>query len=44
MNQLQTMLYTIKNQLPNAAILVTTPPPSVLHQKKKIDILKLIVS
>lgn len=35
MNQLQTMLYTIKNQLPNAAILVTTPPPSVLHQKEK---------
>lgn len=35
MNQLQTMLNAIKNQLPNVAILVTTPPPSVLHRKEQ---------
>jgi len=32
--QLQQMLNSIKQQLPNAAILVTTPPPSILHQKE----------
>lgn len=32
-SQLQQMLKSIKQQMPNAAIIVTTPPPSLLHQK-----------
>lgn len=31
--QLQQMLKSIKQQMPNTAIIVTTPPPSLLHQK-----------
>ncbi len=38
MNQLETFLYQVRNQLPEAAVLVTTPPPS-MYKKKHINYL-----